>query len=88
MQPGYAYVLVSESPDVMWAEASSGNVPQAARPGAVGPITAMPQTLGEFLLTEHGLPRRRIMLVFVALIPERLFEPYVVPSEADRAVDQ
>ncbi len=58
------------------------------RPAAVGPITAMPETLGEFLLTDHGLPGRRIMLVCGALIPERLFEPYVVPSEADGAVDQ
>ena len=82
LQPGYAYVLTFESPEVSWPEPGrppqeTDEDPEAARgergadspaPPPPGPGTDTPATVGE-LLFRGTLPRARGMLVFVPRIP-------------------
>jgi hypothetical protein len=79
LEPGYAYVLVSEAPRVQWQEDDAEPKPAATEMGphaAVGPGATAPETIGEFLLARRSEPPMRHALVFIPRIPAELWQPY------------
>ncbi|MHC4826368.1 MAG: hypothetical protein ACYTGY_18465 [Planctomycetota bacterium] len=79
LEPGYAYILVSEAPHAQWQtdEAEPPPAPTDIGPhAAVGPGATPPETVGEFLLACRSEPPMRNALVFVPRIPARLWQPY------------
>ena len=94
LEPGYAYVLVGESPQAEWARQAEAN-PKSASPSLpprlahkprmgpidpAGPESAAPYTLGELLLPVDRNLSTRGVLIFVPRIPE-----YLLPGQADDA---
>jgi hypothetical protein len=79
LEPGYAYVLVSETPRARWQTDDADPKPAATDIGphaAVGPGATAPETIGEFLLASRSEPPMRNILVFVPRIPAELWQPY------------
>jgi hypothetical protein len=79
LEPGFAYVLVSEAPRVQWQTDDADPRPPATGIGphaAVGPGATAPETIGEFLLACRSEPPMRNALVFVPRIPAELWRPY------------
>lgn len=99
MEPGFAYILVGESPQAAWpgidAEEAPGAVKAAPRThhaasrigpqDSMGPEVATPRTLGEVLLPVEGSPQSRSVLVFVPKVGPELFPPDLL---AQNAADQ
>ena len=79
LEPGFAYVLVSEAPRVQWQTDDADPKPATTDIGphaAVGPGATAPETIGEFLLACRSEPPMRNALVFVPRIPAELWQPY------------
>lgn len=75
LRSGYAYVLTGESPATT-REGSVADEARASKPASVGPAVDTPDTVGEFLFSNHAEPSTHTLLVFVPRIPERLLRPY------------
>jgi hypothetical protein len=92
LELGYAYVLLCDSPQAPWPADTATNAPAPSATRArfgpletVGPGAAIPMTLGELLLSNHGKPPTRELLVFVPKIGADLFPP---SEPADDGVDK
>jgi hypothetical protein len=91
LEPGFAYVLVGETPSVTWPTSPTDPLPvpdSAASGPAVGPGVMPPDTLGEVLLACRADPPMRNMLVFVPRIPAELWQPYQTATETGSAEDR
>lgn len=70
LEPGFAYALTGEAPNVLWQ--ADGVVVEP--PPAMGPGADVPPTIGEVLFAGDPDPLMRCILVFVPRIPPRMLE--------------
>jgi hypothetical protein len=85
LEEGFAYLLMYESPDVVWRlgddPAPEATANQGSGPG-VGPEVFVPVTVGQLLLwTDVGQASRGI-LVFLPRIPRALYAPEQLAADA------
>jgi hypothetical protein len=97
LEPGLAYVVTTESPDIDWPRLPADDpegVPARPRPSSrsgpgpgPGPAAAGPPTLGEWLLGAPRRPPTRDMLVLIPRIPPELW-PEAGPDAAARVTNR
>jgi hypothetical protein len=78
MEPGWAYLLMFESPSVIWAGQDDSSSAATGSPRSIpsaGPEAVAPLTVGEILLREDTFPPHRQVLLFVPRIPPRAYPP-------------